>query len=199
MNKIRQSDSTINSIMDKYSFLNAAHTAYFADLYDQYLQDPDSIEPSMRAFFQGYDFGSENHGLNGEEDDAVSAQIPEQVKKEFQVVKLIDGYRTRGHLFTKTNPVRDRRKYTPTLAIENFGLTPEDMGKTFNAGNILGIGPKTLKEIIFHLERIYCDSIGIEYMFIRNPEEIQWWQDKLNKMITGRIIPRRPEGMCFQN
>ena len=43
--------------MDKYSFLNAAHTAYFADLYDQYLKNPDSVEPSWRAFFQGYDFG----------------------------------------------------------------------------------------------------------------------------------------------
>lgn len=43
--------------MDKYSFLNAAHTAFFADLYDQYLQHPDSVEPSWRAFFQGFDFG----------------------------------------------------------------------------------------------------------------------------------------------
>jgi 2-oxoglutarate dehydrogenase E1 component len=110
-----------------------------------------------------------------------STEIPEQVQKEFQVVRLIDGYRTRGHLFTKTNPVRDRRKYEPSLAIENFGLASQDLDKVFNAGNILGIGPQTLKEIIFHLEKIYCDSIGIEYMFIRNPEEIQWWQDKLNK------------------
>mgnify|MGYP003856668913 CR=1 FL=1 len=50
--------------MDKYSFLNAAHTAYFADLYDQYLDNPDSIEPSWKAFFQGYDFGSENYGFS---------------------------------------------------------------------------------------------------------------------------------------
>ena len=166
--------------MDKYSFLNAAHTAYFADLYDQYLKDPDSIEPSLRAFFQGYDFGTENHGLNGDIVDGETPQISEQVQKEFQVVRLIDGYRTRGHLFTKTNPVRDRRQYEPSLAIENFGLTSEDLDAVFNAGDILGIGPQTLKEIIFHLEKIYCDSIGIEYMFIRNPEEIQWWQDKLN-------------------
>lgn len=167
--------------MDKYSFLNAAHTSYFADLYDQYLQNPDAIEPSMRAFFQGYDFGKENFGLNGEAIESSSTQISEQVQKEFQVVKLIDGYRTRGHLFTKTNPVRERRQYHPTLAIENFGLTTEDLDKVFNAGDILSIGPQTLKEIIFHLEKIYCDSIGIEYMFIRNPDEIKWWQDKLNE------------------
>ena len=47
--------------MDNYSFLNAAHTAYFAELYDQYLQQPDTIEPSWRAFFQGFDFGLENN------------------------------------------------------------------------------------------------------------------------------------------
>jgi 2-oxoglutarate dehydrogenase E1 component len=166
--------------MDKYSFLNAAHTAYFADLYDQYLQNPDAIEPSLKAFFQGYDFGTENYGLNGDLVEDRSTQIPEQVQKEFQVVKLIDGYRSRGHLFTKTNPVRDRRQYEPTLAIENFGLSSKDLDTVFSAGDILGIGPQTLREIIFHLEKIYCDAIGIEYMFIRNPEEIQWWQDKLN-------------------
>ncbi|WP_055446971.1 2-oxoglutarate dehydrogenase E1 component [Lacinutrix mariniflava] len=166
--------------MDKYSFLNAAHTAYFADLYEQYQVNPDSIEPSWRAFFQGYDFGSENYGMDGDIVESVSTQIPEHVQKEFQVVKLIDGYRNRGHLFTKTNPVRARRKYAPTLEIENFGLTTQDLNTTFNAGDTLGLGPQTLQQIIDHLESIYCDSIGVEYMYIRKPEEIQWIQTKLN-------------------
>ncbi|WP_431110835.1 2-oxoglutarate dehydrogenase E1 component [Winogradskyella poriferorum] len=166
--------------MDKYSFLNAAHTAYFADLYDQYLKNPDAIEPSWRAFFQGYDFGSENYGMDGEIVEGVSAQIPEHLQKEFQVVKLIDGYRNRGHLFTKTNPVRARRKYAPTLEIENFGLSKDDLNTVFSAGEIIGIGTSTLQSIIDHLESIYCDSIGVEYMYIRKPEEIQWIQEKLN-------------------
>ncbi|WP_299112437.1 2-oxoglutarate dehydrogenase E1 component [uncultured Winogradskyella sp.] len=166
--------------MDKYSFLNAAHTAYFADLYDQYLKNPDSVEPSWRAFFQGYDFGSESYGMDGEIVEGVSAQIPEQLQKEFQVVKLIDGYRNRGHLFTKTNPVRARRKYAPTLEIENFGLSQSDLNSTFSAGEIIDLGAATLQNIIDHLERIYCDSIGVEYMYIRKPEEIDWIQKKLN-------------------
>ncbi|WP_400075173.1 2-oxoglutarate dehydrogenase E1 component [Winogradskyella sp. R77965] len=166
--------------MDKYSFLNAAHTAYFADLYDQYLKNPDSVEPSWRAFFQGYDFGSESYGMEGEIVEGVSAQIPEHIQKEFQVVKLIDGYRSRGHLFTKTNPVRARRKYAPTLEIENFGLSKSDLNSTFSAGEILGLNSATLQNIIDHLERIYCDSIGVEYMYIRKPEEIEWIQNKLN-------------------
>ncbi|MDR6300093.1 2-oxoglutarate dehydrogenase E1 component [Mesonia maritima] len=177
--------------MDQFSFLNAAHTAYFAELYDQYLQYPDSVEPSWRAFFQGFDFGktlSEDEiSSNGdgshtfkEPGNGTEVNIPDSVLKEFQVVQLIDGYRTRGHLFTKTNPVRERRKYEPTLAIENFGLSKEDLDTTFNAGEILGIGSSSLKDIIDHLESIYCDAIGIEYMYIRKPEEIQWIQSRLN-------------------
>ena len=166
--------------MDKYSFLNAAHTSHFADLYDQYLENPDSVEPSWRAFFQGYDFGSESFGIKGEIIEGVKTQIPEHVQKEFEIVKLIDGYRTRGHLFTKTNPVRARRKYYPTLEIENFGLSKQDLNTVFNAGNILDLGATTLQEIVNHLEAIYCDSIGVEYMYIRNPEVKKWWQDRLN-------------------
>ncbi len=167
--------------MDRFSFLNAAHTAYFAELYDQYLISPDSVEPSWRAFFQGFDFGMENGSINGEvatQDGTIA--VPESLQREFQVVKLIDGYRSRGHLFTKTNPVRERRKYAPTLALENFGLSEADLGTVFNAGEILGIGATSLSNIIIHLERIYCDAIGVEYMYIRTPERIQWIQNWLN-------------------
>ena len=162
--------------MDNYSFLNAAHTAHFASLYDQYLQQPDSVEPSWRAFFQGFDFGIESNSSTSID----TVEVPEHLQKEFRVVKLIDGYRSRGHLFTKTNPVRDRRKYSPTLDIENFGLSESDLQIVFNAGDIMGIGPSTLETIIHHLKRIYCDSIGIEYMYIRNPEKVNWIQSRLN-------------------
>ncbi|WP_299152352.1 2-oxoglutarate dehydrogenase E1 component [uncultured Christiangramia sp.] len=171
--------------MEKFSFLNAAHTAYFAELYDQYLKYPDSVEPSWRAFFQGFDFGIQQDGVSEDVLDEApvdfsEGEIPTHVVKEFQVIRLIDGYRTRGHLFTKTNPVRERRKYVPTLDIENFGLEKKDLQTTFNAGDILGIGPSSLEEIIKHLELVYCDSIGIEYMYIRKPEEIEWIQNRLN-------------------
>ena len=163
--------------MDKYSFLNAAHTGYFAQLYDQYLQQPDSVEPSWRAFFQGFDFGVENsNGTVGE----TTAEVPEHLQREFKVVQLIDAYRKRGHLFTKTNPVRDRRTYTPNLEIENFGLSKDDLSEVFNAGETMGIGPTTLAKIVEHLEQIYCDSIGVEYMYIRDPEKVNWIQQRLN-------------------
>ena len=158
--------------MDKYSFLNAAHTAHFAEMYNQYLINPDSVEPSWRAFFQGFDFGMEQ-----QED----VEIPDDVLKEFRVVKLIDAYRGSGHLFTKTNPVRKRRQYKPTLDIKNFGLDEDDLTTVFSAGDIIGIGAATLADIIIHLERIYCESIGMEYMYIRHPERVNWIQKWINK------------------
>ena len=166
--------------MDNFSFLNAAHSAYFADLYDQYLKNPDSLEPSWRAFFQGYDFGTKNNFIE-EIVEGVTHQIPDSVKKEFNVINLIDAYRSRGHLFTKTNPVRDRRTYSPNLRINYFDLDESDLDKIFNAGDILGIGPQPLKVIIQHLEAIYCDAIGVEYMYIRNPEKRKWIQNWINK------------------
>jgi len=193
--------------MDNFSFLNAAHTAFFADLYDQYLKDPDSVEPSWRAFFQGYDFGS-NKLFDGEIVEGVTSQIPDHVQKEFNVINLIDGYRSRGHLFTKTNPVRDRRTYTPSLDIENFDLSNEDLGTVFNAGEILGIGPQPLRIIVQYLTEIYCDSIGIEYMYIRDPEIINWIQNKLNinnnhpKLSSSQkkqLLEKLVEAVLFEN
>jgi len=193
--------------MDNFSFLNAAHTAFFADLYDQYLKDPDSVEPSWRAFFQGYDFGS-NKLFDGEIVEGVTSQIPDHVQKEFNVINLIDGYRSRGHLFTKTNPVRDRRTYAPSLDIENFDLSNEDLDTVFNAGEILGIGPQPLHIIVQHLTEIYCDSIGIEYMYIRNPEIINWIQNKLNvnnnhpKLSSNQkkqLLEKLVEAVSFEN
>src|SRR5210317_1746458 len=177
--------------MDKFSFFNAAHTTLFETLYEQYRTAPDSVEPSWKAFFQGFDFGAESvledwdleelaEGQISNAKNGTTAAVPETVQKEFQVVKLINGYRSRGHLFTKTNPVRERRKYSPTLDLENFGLSQADLGTVFNAGEIRGIGPSSLQVIIEHLKRIYCDSIGIEYMYIRNPEKVNWIQKRLN-------------------
>ncbi|MEP2237229.1 MAG: 2-oxoglutarate dehydrogenase E1 component, partial [Maribacter sp.] len=174
--------------MDKYSFLNTVHTSFFSELYDKYLVNPDSVEPSWRAFFQGFDFGMESSLDELEIDEnrttvvvnGHSSEMPESLQKEFQVIRLIDGYRSRGHLFTKTNPVRERRHYEPTLEIENFGLASSDLDTIFNAGDVIGIGPNSLKEIVRHLQSIYCDAIGVEYMYIRKPERVKWIQDWIN-------------------
>jgi 2-oxoglutarate dehydrogenase E1 component len=182
--------------MDRFSFLNAAHTSFFAELYDQYLINPDAVEPSWRAFFQGYDFAIASESVNQGESIVVDTgtqkiDVPKDVQKEFCVVKLIEGYRTRGHLFTKTNPVRERRKYFPTLDIENFGLENADLDKVFNAGDVVGLGPSSLRKIIEHLQKVYCSSIGIEYMYIRDPKVVSWIQEELAK--NENTTPFSPE------
>jgi 2-oxoglutarate dehydrogenase E1 component len=174
--------------MDRFSFLNAAHTAFFADLYEQYTQNPDSVEPSWRSFFQGFDFGQANYGsdeigqqvVNVASGNSSNGQVSEKTEKEFKVLRLIEGYRTRGHLFTKTNPVRDRRTYSPTLALENFGLSSSDLNTVFDAAKIVNMPPSSLADIIRHLERVYCQSIGVEYMYIREPKVIDWIKNRLD-------------------
>ena len=166
--------------MDKYSFLNAIHPEQISELYATYLKTPDIVEPSWRAFFQGFDFGIESGSVADGLGITGADTVPENVLNEFKVIKLIDGYRTRGHLFTKTNPVRERRKYQPTLGLENFGLQKSDLKTEFEAGSIIGLGKTTLGVIVSHLEAIYCNSIGVEYMYIRNPEEIKWIQNWIN-------------------
>ncbi|MFV8354188.1 2-oxoglutarate dehydrogenase E1 component [Flavobacterium sp. XS2P14] len=173
--------------MDRFSFLNAAHTEFFAQLYDQYLENPDSVEPSWRSFFQGFDFGMTTYNEENPVEQIASfaatntdvSLISDKIHKEFNVLKLIDGYRSRGHLFTKTNPVRERRISSPTLEISNFGLSTADLNTVFDAAKVIHIQPCTLQEIITHLDTIYCQHIGVEYMYIRKPEVVEWIQKKL--------------------
>ena len=66
--------------MDKFSFLNAAHTGFIADLYDKYLVNPDTIEPSWRSFFQGYDLANENYSLK---ENNKTVEIPKVFSNRF--------------------------------------------------------------------------------------------------------------------
>ncbi|MCE9538729.1 MAG: 2-oxoglutarate dehydrogenase E1 component, partial [Bacteroidetes bacterium] len=157
--------------MDKFSYLGNADTSSIEDLFQQYLKDSNSVDSGWRKFFEGFEFARKNYG-----DDT---EIPQNVKKEFDVINLINGYRSRGHLFTQTNPVRERRKYAPTLDIENFGLNQTDLETVFQAGAQIGLGPAKLKEIIAHLHQTYCQSIGAEYMYIRIPKVNEWLQEKM--------------------
>lgn len=159
--------------MDNYSYISNAHPDAVEGMYKNYLADPDSVDFGWKKFFEGFEFARTNFEETG--------ILPQNVVNEIKVMNLIHGYRQRGHLFTKTNPVRDRRKYTPTLDIENFGLTAADHETIFQAGTQIGIGPAKLKDIVAHLEQTYCQSIGVEYLYMRNPEILEWMQEKMEK------------------
>ena len=155
--------------MDKHSYLSNADGAVIEDYYQKYLNNPEEVGEGWRKFFEGFEFARKNYDTD----------VPEGFDKEFKVIDLINGYRKRGHLFTKTNPVRTRRQYSPNLDIENYGLEKSDLETVFQAGNEIGIGSAKLKDIIAHLEETYCESIGIEYMYIRKPEEVAWLREKI--------------------
>ena len=160
--------------MDKFSYLSNMDVSTVEHLYQSYKSDPTSVAEDWQQFFAGFDFAEQIYSQ-----DDVEFGIPANVKKEFDVINLINGYRKNGHLFTDTNPVRDRRKYTPTLDKENFELSDADLDTTFRAGTMIGIGPATLRVIIEHLEKTYCESIGVEYRYIRRPEVVEWMQKML--------------------
>ena len=159
--------------MDKFSSVGNQEMAAIEDMYQTWLQNPESVDKSWQQFFAGFELARTNFQTK------TTPIKSEKIDKEFAILNLIHGYRQRGHLFKKTNPVRSRRKYTPTLDIENFGLEKKDLESVFQAGNDIGIGPAKLKEIIAHLEETYCRSIGVEYVYMRHPEVVNWLKKKM--------------------
>lgn len=153
--------------MEKHSYLNS-DPAFIEELYQSYLIDPESVEEGWRKFFEGFEFSRKNY----QQEDTVSSS-------EFKVINLIEDYRKRGHLFTKTNPVRTRRQYSPTLDFKNYDLEKKDLEQVFQAGNKLGMGPAKLKDIIAFLEQTYCGSVAVEYVYIRNTEQVDWLKEKM--------------------
>lgn len=157
--------------MDKFSYLGNGDVNAIESIYQQFQADPNSVDKSWQTFFEGFEFAQKNYDLE--------AVVPESFQKEFKVINLINDYRSRGHLFTKTNPVRQRRTYSPTLDLENYGLSQADLNTVFQAGSEIGMGPAKLSDIVNHLTTTYCNSIGVEFMYIRKPEVVKWLKDKI--------------------
>ncbi len=177
--------------MDKFSWLNNSDPAIFEELYQSFKKDPNSVDESWKKFFEGFEFARTDYSQS-EPDEKL-------YPSEFKVIDLINGYRQRGHLFTKTNPVRVRRKYSPNLDIENFGLTKDDLDKEFQAGNEIGIGKAKLKDIISHLEETYCLSVGAEFMYIRKPEVNKWLTEKMESTKNSYPFTTEDKKYIFKN
>jgi len=171
---------------DDFSFLGNLDIETIEALYREFQKDPNSVEESWRLFFRGFEFARHDFG-----DQVVS----ETLDKEFKVINLIDAYRKRGHLFTKTNPVRTRRKYFPTLDLENYGLDENDIDTVFHAGKEIGIGPAPLRDILSHLKQTYAENVGVEYMFIRSPEKTKWLSHRMEntRNITEYSLEQKKE------
>jgi 2-oxoglutarate dehydrogenase E1 component len=169
--------------MDKQTYLGNSDVSAIDALYEQYKQDSQSVDISWQRFFEGFEFQkSEFDQLPKGAAEGISTAVSGELVKEFKVINLINAYRQRGHLFTETNPVRERRKHTPTLDLVNFGLSESDLEIVFQAGNEIGIGPAKLSAIIAHLKECYCKHIGVEYMYVRDPERVLWLRERLEAL-----------------
>ncbi len=158
--------------METYSYLSNADGAALEDLYLQYQSDPESVDTSWQRFFEGFEFARANYG-----DEPI--EVPDEFKKEVAVINLIGAHRQRGHLYSRTNPIRQRRVHEAPITIDNFGLEESDLDVVFQAGMRIGLENATLREIIEHLKVTYCRTIGVEYVHMRPREAVSWLQKKM--------------------
>jgi len=210
--------------MDKFSYIANAHVSYIDELYNSYKNDPESIDSSWKEFFDGFDFALTNYGTeedlsssngkslappkNGALATPGTIMDMEQLPKEIKVRALIHAYRSRAHLRSKTNPVRERRDRKALIDPEDFGLGEADMNTVFQAGNEIGIGDAKLSSIMDALKSIYEGSVGFEYLYIRDPEMLDWFKTKVEKDALAfnpsheekkRILSKLNQAVVFEN
>ena len=201
--------------MDQFSYIANADTAAISDLYESYLQDPNSVDISWQNFFKGFDFHAAFNGSNGASNGQVKATNvvvapvdSSMIQKEMAVISLIKAFRSRGHLLAKTNPIRERKDRRPRLDLKDYALSDADLDTNFQAGNFLGIGEVSLRKIIESLHKIYAGSIGFEYSYIREPEVKEWLRAKIEKEALAfapsidekkQILEKLNEAVVFEN
>ena len=158
---------------------------------------------------QPNDYGVLNTPASTNDAPSLSSGETTASDKETAVRNLIHAYRSRGHLSARTNPVRERKDRKPRLNLADFGLSDSDLDATFRNGETLGLGTSAkLRDIVTALEKIYTGSIGFEYMYIRDPQILDWFQQKVEKDSLAfnpgveykkRILKKLNEAVVFEN
>ncbi len=198
--------------MDKYSYIANAHGSYIDDLYRSYKENPESVDASWQKFFEGFEFssqyGEKANGTNGTATNGAVKASGVSIQKEIAVRNLIHAYRMRAHLRSNTNPVRQRRDRKPLLDLKDFDLAETDLDTTFEAAkDVLG-EPSTLRKLLDSLKKIYEGTIGFEYMYIREPEILEYFKRKIEKEALEftpsteekkRILYKLNEAVVFEN
>lgn len=180
------------------SALNAGSMSYLEELYENYLQDAQSVDPVWRTYFD------QLPKVNGAQEVPhlpIQAQMlnlsqtkpchraagPTDINvlvshelKQVKVEELINAYRVHGHQQAKLDPLGLDKRQTPAeLKLAHYGLHDSDLDTLFNADGLDGLKRVTLREIQQTLQEIYCSSIGAEYMYISNTHERNWIKDYL--------------------
>ncbi|MFZ9718638.1 MAG: 2-oxoglutarate dehydrogenase E1 component, partial [Chitinophagaceae bacterium] len=127
-------------------------------------------------------------------------------KAEISAYRLILGYRNKGHLIANTNPIRTRKDRGANLDLSFFGFTEADLDKTFHAGNIVGLGTTTLRNILAHLQQSYAAKVGVEFKYISDQRKIdfltaeieQHFSKPLNIEKRRRVLEKLNQGVIFE-
>src|SRR5690349_1593269 len=171
--------------MKDFSYVTSSHPAFIENLYQDFRKDPSSVDPEFKKFFEGFDFAITNvNGGNGKYSTATATAVAPAAEaidwmREVRAYRMILGYRNKGHLIAKTNPIRKRKDRGANLDLGFFGFTEEDLDKEFNAGKLIGLGTTTLKNIIQHLEKWYAGHVGIEFKYISEQDRVDWLTHEL--------------------
>ena len=196
--------------MDQFSYIANADVATLDALYQEYKQNPASVDESWQNFFKGFEFNQTFNG-NGHTNGVgtVSPSISaEHTRKEMEVVHLIRGYRSRGHLLSKTNPLGGRKDRQPMLELADFKLSEVDLDTVFEAGIELFGEAASLRKIVDALKKVYLGKIGFEYLYIRDRKAKNWLRKKIENEYLYfdpsreqklRIFEKLNEAVNFEN
>jgi len=146
--------------------------------YRSWLENPESVDATWRAFFQGFTLGTSGNLLTdvGGQPGGVSLL---QSLKQSQVHSLIYHYRSIGHLQAHLDPLSDPPPPSPRLQLGEFHLSEEDLDSSFDVGHFLSGGQMKLRDIADSLRETYCGRIGVEYIHIQNTEIRRWLQERI--------------------
>jgi len=163
--------------MKNYSYVFNAHPSFIESMYKSYQQDPTTVDEGWRLFFEGFEFGSNGHAVSD------GSEVTTIGTKEFGVMSIIHGFRTRGHLLATTNPIKQRKDRMPHLDLNDYGLEESDLNQVFLAGEEIGLKNATLQQILDNLRKIYSGNMGVEFTHIENREKRLWMRDRIEKRI----------------
>ncbi|MEO6949013.1 MAG: 2-oxoglutarate dehydrogenase E1 component [Ginsengibacter sp.] len=189
--------------MKDFSFITSSHPTYIENLYSDFKNDPESIDSDLRKFFEGFDYASLNINGNGKDTGGISVT---NIDKEFGVFQLINAYRKKGHLISKTNPIRERKDRRAELSLSYFGLSEKDLSTTFEAGRFAGTGKTTLQNIVDHLQKCYTGSLGVQFTYMNDSVKTEWIINAVEKTMLEpipleqkkRILQKLNEGVMFE-
>ncbi len=198
--------------MKDFSYITNSHPAYIESLYNDFVKDPASVDPDLKKFFEGFDFAlangspSTNGTVSATTTPAAQASTGVDWMKEIRVYRLILGYRNKGHLLAKTNPIRTRKDRGANLELSFFGLSEADMDTVYQAGNLIGLGATSLRNILTHLEKTYSTHVGIEFKYISDQVKIDWLTTEMEKNFAipvsldqkRRILEKLNQGVMFE-